>query len=104
MERGELDGTCGWDWSSLKSMKPDWIRDRRINILFQVGLQPDPELTTMGVPEIWKFVNTEVDRRVVELVASQQVFMRFFVAPPATPTSGSQGCPASPHTHANQYR
>ena len=38
MERGELDGTCGWDWSSLKSMKPDWIRDKRINILFQVGL------------------------------------------------------------------
>src|SRR5947208_483878 len=33
MERGELDGTCGWDWSSLKSMKPDWIRNKRINIL-----------------------------------------------------------------------
>ena len=85
MERGELDGTCGWDWSSLKSMKPDWIRDKRVNILFQVGLQPDPELTAMGVPEIWTFLNTEEDRKVVELVASQQVFMRFFVAPPATP-------------------
>ena len=55
MERGELDGTCGWDWSSLKSMKPDWIRDKRVNILFQVGLHPDPELTAMGVPEIWKY-------------------------------------------------
>jgi tripartite-type tricarboxylate transporter receptor subunit TctC len=85
MERGELDGTCGWDWSSLKSMKPDWIRDKRVNILFQVGLQPDPELTAMGVPEIWKYVISEEDRKVVELVASQQVFMRFFVAPPATP-------------------
>jgi tripartite-type tricarboxylate transporter receptor subunit TctC len=85
MERGELDGTCGWDWSSLKSMKPDWIRDKKVNILFQVGLQPDPELTAMGVPEIWKYVNSEEDRKVVELVASQQVFMRFFVAPPATP-------------------
>jgi len=39
----------------------------------------------MGVPEIWKFLKTEEDRKVVELVASQQVFMRFFVAPPATP-------------------
>lgn len=85
MERGEIDGTCGWDWSSLKSMKPNWIREKRVNILFQVGLQPDPELTAMGVPEIWKFLKTEEDRRVVELVASQQVFMRFFVAPPATP-------------------
>jgi tripartite-type tricarboxylate transporter receptor subunit TctC len=85
MERGEIDGTCGWDWSSLKSMKPDWIKERRVNILFQVGLKPDPELTAMSVPEIWKFLKTEEDRKVVELVASQQVFMRFFVAPPATP-------------------
>jgi tripartite-type tricarboxylate transporter receptor subunit TctC len=85
MERGEIDGTCGWDWSSLKSMKPDWIRERRINILFQVGLKSDPELTAMGVSEIWQFLKTEEDRKVVELVASQQVFMRFFVAPPATP-------------------
>jgi len=37
------------------------------------------------VPEIWKFLKSEEDRKVVELVASQQVFMRFFVAPPATP-------------------
>lgn len=85
MERGELDGTCGWDWSSLKSMKPDWIRDKRVNILVQVGLDSDPELTAMGVPEIWKFLKTEEDRKVVELVASQQVFMRFFVAPQETP-------------------
>jgi hypothetical protein len=85
MERGELDGTCGWDWSSLKSMKPDWIRDKRVNILFQVGLDSDPELNAMGVPEIWKFLKTEEDRKVVELVASQQIFMRFFVAPPETP-------------------
>ena len=85
MERGEIDGTCGWDWSSLKSMKPDWIKERRVNILFQVALKPDPELTAMGVPEVWKFLKTEEDRKVVELVASQQVFMRFFVAPPGTP-------------------
>lgn len=85
MERGEIDGTCGWDWSSLRSMKPDWIRDKKINVLFQVALDTDPQLDAMGVPQIWKFVKTEEDRKVVELVASQQVFMRFFVAPPGTP-------------------
>jgi len=85
MERGELDGTCGWDWSSLKSMKPDWIRDKKINVLFQVALHPDPELTAMGVPEVWKYLTTEQDRKVVELIASQQVFLRFFIAPPKTP-------------------
>jgi len=38
MERGEIDGACGWDWSSFKSQRPDWIRDRKVNLLLQVGL------------------------------------------------------------------
>ena len=25
MERGEVDGLCGWDWSSVKSQKGDWL-------------------------------------------------------------------------------
>ena len=79
MERGELDGTCGWDWSSLKSMKPDWIRDKRVNILFQVGLQPDPELTAMGVPEIWKYRELRgrpQSRRVGRKPAGVHAFLR----------------------------
>ncbi len=85
MEQGELDGTCGWDWSSLKSMKPDWVKNKRMNILVQVGLDTDPELDKLGVPKVWQYVPAEDDRKVVELIASQQVFMRFFIAPPGTP-------------------
>ena len=43
MERGELDGICGWDWSSLKSQKPEWLRDNKANVLLQVSLDPHPE-------------------------------------------------------------
>jgi tripartite-type tricarboxylate transporter receptor subunit TctC len=85
MERGEVDGLCGWDWSSVKSQKPDWLRDHKLNILVQVGLDPNPELTQMGVPELWKFIANEEDRRVAELVVSQQIFQRSYVAPPGTP-------------------
>jgi tripartite-type tricarboxylate transporter receptor subunit TctC len=85
MERGEVDGTCGWDWSSVKSQKPDWLRDHKINILVQVGLEPNPELTAMGVPELWKFINNDDDRKVAELVVSQQIFQRSYIAPPGTP-------------------
>src|SRR5436309_1081759 len=48
MERGEVDGTCGWDWSSVKSQKSDWVRDKKINVLVQVALDPEPELTKNG--------------------------------------------------------
>ena len=67
MERGEVDGTCGWDWSSVKSQKPDWLRDHKLNLLVQVGLDPNPELTKMGVPEIWKYVEGDENRKIVEL-------------------------------------
>jgi tripartite-type tricarboxylate transporter receptor subunit TctC len=85
MERGEVDGTCGWDWSSVKSQKSDWLRDHKINILVQVGLEPNPELTAMGVPELWKYIGNDDDRKVAEMVVSQQIFQRSYVAPPGTP-------------------
>jgi tripartite-type tricarboxylate transporter receptor subunit TctC len=86
MERGEIDGICGWDWSSVKSQKPDWLRDGKLHLLLQVALEPDPELTRLGVPEMWKYVKNEEDRKAIELVVSQQVFGRPYIAPPGTPS------------------
>lgn len=85
LERGEVDGICGWDWSSFKSQKPDWLRDDKVNVLLQVGLEPNAELTKMGVPSVWSYVKGEETRKVVELVISQQVFQRPYFAPPGTP-------------------
>ena len=85
MERGEIDGMCGWDWSSFKSQKPDWLRDNKVNVLLQASLEPHPELTRMGVPPVWQYVKNEDDRKVVELVISQTVFHRSYIAPPGTP-------------------
>lgn len=85
MERGEVDGLCGWDWSSVKSQKGDWLRDKKLNILVQVGLDPQQELTELGVPTIWSFIKNERDRKVAELVISQQVFQRSYIVPPGTP-------------------
>ncbi len=85
MERGEIDGACGWDWSSFKSQRPDWLRDDKVNVLLQVGLEPNAELTRMGVPSVFKYVKSEDDRKVVELVISQQVFQRSYIAPPGLP-------------------
>ena len=85
IERGEIDGVCGWDWASFKSQRPDWIRDDKVNLLLQVGLEPNDELTRMGVPSVFKYVKNEDDRKVVELVISQQVFQRSYIAPPGLP-------------------
>ena len=42
MERGETTGYMGTSYSSLKATKPDWIRDKKVNILIQVALEAGP--------------------------------------------------------------
>jgi hypothetical protein len=73
---------CGLDWASLKSQRPDWVRDKTATILAQVNLEPEAELTGLGVPQIWKFIRSEDDKKAVELIISQQVFGRPYLAPP----------------------
>ena len=77
MERSEVDGMCGLDWASLKSQRPDWVRDRTVNILVQINLEPEAELA--------KFVKSESDKRAIELIIGQQVFGRPYLAPPDVP-------------------
>jgi tripartite-type tricarboxylate transporter receptor subunit TctC len=85
IERKELDGTCGWNWSSAKSQKPDWVRDHRLNYLAQISLQPNAELTRLGAPEIWPYIKDADDRKVAELVVSQQSFERPYFMAHGTP-------------------
>jgi tripartite-type tricarboxylate transporter receptor subunit TctC len=81
MERGEADGMCGWDWSSAKSQKPEWIRDNKIRLALQIGPRPNAELTKLGVPQFWDFAKGEENKRVAALIVSQQDFQRpYFVA------------------------
>ena len=82
MERGELDGICGWDWSSFKSQKPEWLSEKKANVLLQVSLEPHPELTAMGVPSVFNYVKNAEDRKAVELIISQTVFQRSYIASP----------------------
>ena len=85
IERGEVDGLCGLDWTSLKSQRPTWLEQKSVNILVQDGIESDHELDALGVPSIWKFIAQESDKAPVELIVSQQVFGRPYVAPPGTP-------------------
>ena len=82
MERGEVDGMCGLDWASLKSQRPDWVRNGTVNILAQINLEPESELSKLGVPQIWKFIVNEDDKKAAALIIGQQVFGRPYLASP----------------------
>lgn len=85
IERGEVDGMCGLDYSSLKAQRGDWIRDGKVNIIIQVALEPEEELTKMGVANIWDHVKDEKDRKAAKLIVGQQVFGRPYVVSKKVP-------------------
>jgi tripartite-type tricarboxylate transporter receptor subunit TctC len=83
IERGEVDGRCGWTWSSVKLQRPGWVAGRDLNVLVQLATQPSPDLP--GVPLITDFATTERQRQILALVLSRQAMGRPLVAPPGTP-------------------
>ncbi len=44
MERGEIEGRCGWSWTSIKSQKLGWLRDGKISLLAQFGMERHADL------------------------------------------------------------
>jgi tripartite-type tricarboxylate transporter receptor subunit TctC len=83
MERGEVDGRCGWSWASIKITKPDWLSAKSINLLVQMALHANDELK--DVPLIMDFARTERERQIMRLVLSRQEMGWPFTAPPDLP-------------------
>jgi tripartite-type tricarboxylate transporter receptor subunit TctC len=83
MERGEVSGIGDWSWTSLKKVRPDWLRDKKVRLLMQGALQPDPELKDL--PSALDFVRNDADRRVLELFFTQKTVARPVIAPPGIP-------------------
>ena len=85
VERGEADGLCGYNWTSLKTQRPDWISGEKANILVQFGMETDRDLDKLKVPSIWSFIKNDADKQLFELLIAEQEFGRPFVMPPGVP-------------------
>ncbi len=83
VERGEVQGRCGFGWASLKATKPDWIQNKKINILAQFSFKPHPELP--DVPIMMDMVSKPEDKRALQLIFATQEMGRPFAAPPGIP-------------------
>ena len=80
MEKGELEGIADWSWSSIKTARPDWLRENKITLLMQAALNKDPELGNL--PSALDFVRGDADRKVIELYLTQKMLARPIIAPP----------------------
>lgn len=83
MEKGENDGYASVFWSSIKTVRPDWVRDRKIKFLVQMALEPHPELA--HVPFALDLIKNPEDRSLMELASGQLAIGRPVLAPPEVP-------------------
>jgi tripartite-type tricarboxylate transporter receptor subunit TctC len=89
VERGEADGNAGTSWISLVSIKPDWVRDKKINVLLQIASKKHVDLG--HVPLALDLARNDTDRKVLELIFSRQGMAYPFVAPPDVPAERVAG-------------
>ena len=83
MERGEVDGRCGWSWSSIVSTRKTWLDSGSIKVIVQLALEKHPDLP--DVPLIMDYAKTDEERAMLRLIFSRAALGCPFLAPPGVP-------------------
>lgn len=83
MQRGEIEGTFGFGWNSLKSGQAAWLKDRQVILVTQFGATRHPELP--DVPAFAELVRNDADREALGLYLPRQEYSRPYYTPPGLP-------------------
>jgi tripartite-type tricarboxylate transporter receptor subunit TctC len=79
LERGEVQGSA----STLWRIERDWIRERKLNTVYQASLDPAPDLP--GVPTLVELARDEDERRLLRFYSSYTTVGRSIITPPKVP-------------------
>ena len=81
IHKGEIHGMCGIGWLGLKSQFMPMLTSGEVKIIVQARDNGLPELDKMGIPLTVSYAHDEQQRRIFEIIYSQEVFARpYFVA------------------------
>ena len=83
MQRGEVDGRCGWSWSSLVSQDKAMLDNGQLNIVLQLALEKHEDRP--DVPLVMDLVDDPRRAAALRLIVSRQAIARPFAAPPGIP-------------------
>ena len=79
VERGEIEGMVR-PWAVTKTVRPEWLKERKINLIVQYALARHPEIG--DVPAVVDLAGNDEQRQVLSLYASGSDIGRAIVAPP----------------------
>jgi tripartite-type tricarboxylate transporter receptor subunit TctC len=83
VERGEVMGRGGTSWASLSSSRPDWMANKLVNILVQVGPRREPDLP--DVPLLADLIANDDDRRLAAVISLPVALGYAYWLPPGVP-------------------
>jgi tripartite-type tricarboxylate transporter receptor subunit TctC len=83
LEKGEVEGYCGWALGSLKQRAPDWYADKKVRFLVQFAPKSDPDL--QQVPLATDLPKTPSGVRVMDFLTSDATLAWTLLAPPGLP-------------------
>jgi len=83
IQRGEIDGRCGWSWSSLMSRDKRLLDSNEIEVTLQLGV--DNSLNLPGVPLLGDLTDDPKQKAALKLIFSRLIMARPFAAPPGLP-------------------
>jgi tripartite-type tricarboxylate transporter receptor subunit TctC len=85
IERGEVDGMCGWGWDSARVNGRDYFARGIISVGLENANERNPELAAMNVPFMMDLTSDEEKKSILRFLYAYLVFIRPFVAPPELP-------------------
>ena len=85
IEREEIQGRCGISWTGIKTAKPDWIKDKKLNFIMQLGSQRHPDLK--DVPTVMELAETQEQKDLIEILGLSSDAGRVLIASPLMPKS-----------------
>jgi tripartite-type tricarboxylate transporter receptor subunit TctC len=83
LERGEVNGRCGWSWSSLMSRNRPLYEEKQIFVPVQLSLQKHEDLP--NVPLVMDLTNDPKIAAALKLIFGRQSMARPYAAPPGLP-------------------
>jgi tripartite-type tricarboxylate transporter receptor subunit TctC len=85
MQRHEIDGRCGWSWTSLVSRDKALYDAHDITVTLQIALARHEDLP--NVPLVMDLVDDPQKLAALKLIVSRQNIARPFAAPPEVPVA-----------------
>ena len=80
MESGEVQGSGSWSWSNIPFAHNDWLTEKKIRVLMQLGLSRHPDLP--DTPLAIDYAKTDEQREILYILMGMRKFSYpFFIAP-----------------------